>query len=115
MFRIRLVAGEVGLAAEILEIRVGNRTDEYPQLAYFFATMGSRKKPDPELLPIHRPRCPKCQMRMITAAVADGPEGFERRTFKCMKCAHTDDQLLVSDPLKSDAVGWLSGELGRSD
>jgi hypothetical protein len=53
-------------------------------------------------------------MRMITAAVSDGPEGFERRTFKCTKCAHTDDQLLVSDPLKSDAVGWLSGELGRT-
>jgi hypothetical protein len=82
---------------------------------YFFAIMVSWKKPDPELLPIHRPRCPNCQSRMITVAVSDGPEGFEHRTFKCLKCAHIDIRVLVSDPLKSDSVGWLSGELGRAD
>jgi hypothetical protein len=77
--------------------------------------MGSWRKPDPELLPIQPPRCPNCQARMITAAVSDGPEGFETRTFKCLKCAYTDTQAVVSDPLKSDAVGWLSGELGKSE
>jgi hypothetical protein len=46
---------------------------------------------------------------MITAAVSDGTEGFEHRTFKCVKCA------MASDPLRSNAVGWLEGELGRSD
>ena len=76
-----------------------------------FAAMGSWKKPDPELLPIHRPRCPTCQTRMITAAVSDGPEGFEHRTFKCLKCAHTDELMLVSDPLKSSAAGWIRSEL----
>jgi hypothetical protein len=81
---------------------------------YFLIIMAIWKKPDPELLPINRPRCPKCQMRMITAAVLDGPQGFEQRTFKCTKCARTDTQLLVADPLKSNAVGWLSGELGRT-
>ena len=65
--------------------------------------MGSWKKPDPELLPIHRPRCPKCQMRMITTAICDGPEGFEHRTFKCLKCAHTDERALASDPSYSAA------------
>jgi hypothetical protein len=54
-------------------------------------------------------------MRMITAAISDGPEGFELRTFKCWKCTHTGQQLVGSDPLKSDAMGWLSGELGRTD
>jgi tRNA(Ile2) C34 agmatinyltransferase TiaS len=73
------------------------------------------KKTDPELLPIQRPRCPHCQTRMITDAVSDGPEGFEQRTFRCLKCAHTEKQRLVADPLKSDAVGWLSGELGRNN
>jgi tRNA(Ile2) C34 agmatinyltransferase TiaS len=73
------------------------------------------KKPDPELLPIHRPRCPNCQTRMMTAAVLDGPQGFEQRTFKCSKCARTETQMLVADPLKSNAVGWLSGELGRTN
>jgi hypothetical protein len=50
-------------------------------------------------------------MRMITAAVSDGPEGVEHRTFKCLKCAHTDGLVLISDPLKSDATGWLKSEL----
>jgi hypothetical protein len=48
---------------------------------------------------------------MITAAVSDGPAGFEHHTFKCLKCAHTDRLVLASDPLKSDATGWINSEL----
>ena len=50
---------------------------------------------------------------MTTVDVADGPKGFEQRTFKCSKCARTDTRMLAIDPLNSDALGWLSGELGR--
>jgi hypothetical protein len=75
--------------------------------------MGTAQQPEPELLPIGRPRCPRCTMRMITATVSAGPEGFERRTFECLKCGHTESKMLACDPLKSNAVGWLSGELGR--
>jgi hypothetical protein len=32
---------------------------------------------------------------MITAAVSDGTEGFEHRTFKCVKCAHTDIKVMA--------------------
>jgi hypothetical protein len=71
---------------------------------YFLAVMGSWKKPDPELLPIHRPFCPKCQKRMMTTAVSDGPEGFEQRRFECLKCAVTEIRTLASDPIKSDAL-----------
>jgi ribosomal protein S27AE len=77
--------------------------------------MGSWKKPDPELLPVHRPFCPKCQKRMITTAVSDGPEGFEHRRFACLKCTVTEIKTLASDPIKSDALRWLSGELRRPD
>jgi hypothetical protein len=77
--------------------------------------MGSWKKPDPELLPLHRPLCPKCQKRMTTTAVSDGPEGSELRRFECLKCAVTEIRTLASDPIKSEAVLWLSGELRRPD
>jgi hypothetical protein len=71
-------------------------------------------KPDPELLPIGRPRCPKCTTRMITEAVSAGPDGFEHRTFECLKCGNTEEKVVASDPLKSSAIGWLQGELGRT-
>jgi hypothetical protein len=53
-------------------------------------------------------------MRMVTADVSSGPEGFEHRTFDCLKCGHTESKVIACDPLKSDAVGWLSGELGHN-
>jgi tRNA(Ile2) C34 agmatinyltransferase TiaS len=67
--------------------------------------------PDPELLPIHRPRCPDCRARMITTGVSTGPEGFEHRAFECPTCRHREVKVLASDPLRSDAVGWTQGEL----
>jgi hypothetical protein len=35
------------------------------------------RKPDPELLPIQRPRCPRCQARMLTTKVENAADGFE--------------------------------------
>jgi len=70
-------------------------------------------KPDPELLPIHRPRCPDCQMRMITADVSSGPEGLEHRTFECSRCGHTETRLVAGDQLQTDAIGWTSGNPRR--
>jgi hypothetical protein len=73
------------------------------------------RKPDQELLPIQRPRCPGCQVRMLTVGVADAPDGFETRTFGCRKCHRTETRLLAADPMKTGAMGWLSGELGRPE
>lgn len=70
-------------------------------------------KPDPELLPIHRPRCPHCQSRMITKDVTGGPEGFEHRTFLCNHCGYKETKVVACDPMKSDAVGW-TWELAQS-
>jgi hypothetical protein len=72
------------------------------------------RKPDPELLPIQCPRCPTCQMRMLTVGVEEALHGFERRIFGCRKCHRTEARLLAADPIKAGTVaGWLSGELGR--
>jgi hypothetical protein len=42
-----------------------------------------------------------------------GPEGFEQYTFECARCGLRDVKIAVSDPLKSDAAGWVSGECGH--
>ena len=75
--------------------------------------MGTAQKSDLELIPISRPRCPRCTMRMRTVDISSGPEGFEHRKFECLKCGYTEKKILACDPLKSDAVGWLSDELSR--
>jgi hypothetical protein len=36
------------------------------------------------------------------------PGGKQPRTFQCLDCDRTD-------PLKSDALGWLSGQLGPKE
>ena len=69
-------------------------------------------RPDPELLPTQRPRCPKCQMRMSSTAVTDAGGGFEDRTFECMKCRHVETRQIVADPLISPtAVAWTNADL----
>jgi hypothetical protein len=50
---------------------------------------------------------------MRTTAVSDGPEGFEHRRFECLKC--TEIRMFAADPIKSDALRWLSGELRQPD
>src|SRR5205085_10667650 len=75
-----------------------------------FLGMPRTIKPDPELLPIHRPRCPDCQMRMMTADVMPGPEGLEYRSYECPNCAHTETRIEDSDPL--DVVRWIARETG---
>jgi hypothetical protein len=50
---------------------------------------------------------------MITSAVSDGPEGLEQPTFVYAKCGHTETTTLASDPLRSDAFGWINGDCGR--
>jgi hypothetical protein len=48
---------------------------------------------------------------MALARISPGERGFEERTFECATCGRTDKISLAVDPFKSDAVGWLAGEL----
>ena len=59
---------------------------------------------------IERPRCSKCDTRMMLARISLAGEGHEEQLFECPKCDHTETAI-VEDPLKSKAVGWLNSEL----
>jgi hypothetical protein len=63
------------------------------------------------LTAIERPRCPRCQTRMTLERVSRGPIGFEHRLFECPKCDQVEISVFASDPFKSNATGWLDGEL----
>lgn len=70
----------------------------------------------PSLLPIERPRCPKCQQRMHLARIMPGPKGFDIRTFECTKCHQLLTVKVAIDSVGSDvAIGWLQGELASKD
>jgi hypothetical protein len=71
----------------------------------------SYTRPEPCLLPIRRPGCPKCQDRMMLLGIAPGPEGLELRTFECRNCGHSFTNAVVKDPMSTVAAGWIAGEL----
>jgi hypothetical protein len=48
---------------------------------------------------------------MLLERVSAGPIGFEHRLFECPKCDQVEITVIASDPLKSNAMGWLTSEL----
>jgi hypothetical protein len=61
---------------------------------------------------IERPKCPKCQQsRMLLSKLEAGSPGFGCRTFECQKCGHIRRVVVSNDPMTSDTLGWLAGEL----
>jgi hypothetical protein len=55
------------------------------------------RRPDPCLLPIPRPGCPKCECRMMLLGIVPGPEGSEVRKFRCRSCGHAFTNAAVQD------------------
>lgn len=58
-----------------------------------------------------RPMCPVCKHRMALARISPGQRGLEERTFECSTCERIEVVSFAVDPMKTDAVGWLAGEL----
>jgi hypothetical protein len=58
-----------------------------------------------------RPWCFTCKHRMGLAQISAGKRGFELRTFVCSTCHMITKVSFPVDPMKTDAVGWLAGEL----
>jgi len=48
---------------------------------------------------------------MGLARISPGTRDFEERTFECRTCHRIEKISSAIDPLKTDAVGWLAGEL----
>ena len=71
----------------------------------------SYTRPEPCLLPIRRPGCPKCEGRMMLVGIAPGPAGLELRTFECRNCNHGFTNAVVKDPMNTVTAGWITGEL----
>jgi hypothetical protein len=63
------------------------------------------------LTSIERPRCSRCQTRMMLERVSPGPIGFEDRLFERPRCDHVESWVAASDPFNSNATGWFDGEL----
>jgi hypothetical protein len=62
------------------------------------------------LAPIEHPRCTRCEGRMTLTGISLGPQGRDFRTFECEKCNQTET-VIADDPMRSEKVGWLQGEL----
>jgi hypothetical protein len=59
----------------------------------------------PSLLPIDRPRCPKCQGRMMLSRIEPGPADSDFLTFGCPKCEHVQKMVVGDDPMKGSQYG----------
>jgi hypothetical protein len=62
------------------------------------------------LTPIERPRCGRCGTRMLLARITPQQNGSEQRMFECTKCGFIETKV-VADPLKSDPVKRLTGNV----
>jgi len=69
------------------------------------------RSPDSSLTMIERPRCPKCQIRMMLVGVEPSFAGPVLLTLECPKC-ELDYNALAEDPMRSNkAAGWIKSEL----
>jgi len=48
---------------------------------------------------------------MKLARTSPGPTGYELRRLNCSECDHVEQIAIPSDPMKSDATCWFTGEL----
>ena len=63
---------------------------------------------DPPRASIRTPHCPKCGERMGLARMARGRSGFAISTLKCDGCHYIHTAVAEADPMKSEALLWLS-------
>jgi hypothetical protein len=57
------------------------------------------------------PRCPKCRSRPTVQSVVPIRSGFEYLTLRCATRGLVYDAQVHTDPMPSDAGGWIDSEL----
>ena len=65
------------------------------------------ERSDPPLMPIERPRCSRCQVRMRLARIQPLADGAEKRLFECSKCDLLETKI-IADPLRSEPISRLT-------
>jgi hypothetical protein len=48
---------------------------------------------------------------MVLARTTPARLGFNSQAFECVQCGHLEKVLIAADPIQSNALGWLLGEL----
>ena len=64
--------------------------------------------------PLGRPHCPKCRARPTIQNVIQIRSGFDYLTLRCTSCGLVYDAQVTqvpSDPLQSEARGWINSKL----
>ena len=56
-----------------------------------------------------RRRCLVCQAPMKVQRTAAARAGFEHCTLRCTSCGRIDQMQVNTDPLESEALGWIEG------
>jgi hypothetical protein len=56
-------------------------------------------------------RCSQCEAPAAIQHPTPGRPGFEHLTLRCPKCGNFSEAQVQTDPMKSEAVGWLAGDL----
>jgi uncharacterized C2H2 Zn-finger protein len=77
--------------------------------------MSELPKPTWSLHRTTRRRCVVCQSPMEVQRIVEARAGFEHWTLRCPRCGHIGQVQMSTDPLKSDASGWMTGELRPPD
>jgi hypothetical protein len=52
-----------------------------------------------------------CQGSMTLLCIGPARVNFDARTFECVRCSHVEEILVETDPMQSDVLGWLFGDL----
>ena len=55
--------------------------------------------------------CLMCASEMVAVWLTPARLGINAQAFECLQCHHVEKVLEASDPIHSDVIGWLFGEL----